>query len=154
MRILTMVLAFFLTWPALAVGDDSHLAKIEPVAIETSQGTTTFLTEIADTNWLRARGLMFRHKLPEDHAMLFDFKETRPVMMWMKNTRISLDMIFVRADGSVARVVENTVPMSETIIDSGEPVAYVIEVAAGTARRIGLKPGDKVISRLIGSASG
>lgn len=140
-----MCLMFLL--PALA--EDAPISRIEPLSVETAAGTTVFGAEIADTDELRARGLMFRHLLPEDRAMLFDFKETRQVMMWMKNTRISLDMIFIRPDGVVSKIAENTVPMSEDIISSEEPVAFVLEVAAGTAKRIGLVPGDRVIHPLM-----
>lgn len=76
--------------------------------------------------------------------MLFDFERVGPVSMWMENTFISLDMIFIRADGTVARVAENTEPLSQRIIPSGEPVLAVLEVIAGTSKRIGLKAGDRV----------
>jgi len=145
---------FLIFFAGPAPSQDAPLARIEQVVVETAVGSTVFLTEIADTDELRSRGLMFRHRLPDDRAMLFDCKETRPVMMWMKNTHIALDMVFIRPGGLVAKVAENTVPMSKTIIDSGEPVAYVLEIAAGTARRIGLKPGDRVIHALIGNANG
>jgi len=119
-------------------------ARLEPVVVETTKGRFAFTTEIADTPELRQRGLMFRHRLPEDRAMLFDWGRIEPVSMWMRNTLVSLDMIFIAADGRVARVAEATEPLSETIIASGEPVAAVLEVVAGTAERIGLKPGDRV----------
>jgi hypothetical protein len=119
-------------------------ARIEPVVVETAQGRFTFSAEIADTPELRQRGLMFRHNVPEERAMLFDWGRVAPVSMWMRNTYVSLDMIFIAADGRVAKVAEATEPLSETTISSGEPVAAVLEVVAGTAERIGLKPGDRV----------
>ena len=83
--------------------------------------------------------------------MLFDFKRAEPVAMWMQNTYIPLDMLFIRADGTVARIAQNTEPLSTRIIPSGEPVLGVLEVNAGTVARIGAKPGDKVQHSLFGS---
>jgi uncharacterized protein len=128
--------------------------RLEPVVIETSEGRFTFQTEIADTPELRQRGLMFRQRLPEDRAMLFDWHRVAPVSMWMRNTYVSLDMIFIAADGRVVKVAEATVPFSEDIISSGEPVAAVLEVVAGTAKRIGLEPGDRVHHPMFPSPSG
>jgi uncharacterized membrane protein (UPF0127 family) len=76
--------------------------------------------------------------------MLFDFGEERIVVMWMKNTYVPLDMIFIRADGTIARIAENTTPLSEAQISSGTPVKGVLEVVAGTARKYGIAPGDRV----------
>jgi uncharacterized membrane protein (UPF0127 family) len=92
----------------------------------------------------RARGLMFRRSLAPDRGMLFDFARVEPVSMWMKNTYVSLDMIFIRPNGTVARVAENTEPLSTRTVSSGEPVLAVLEVVAGTAKRLGIKPGDRV----------
>jgi hypothetical protein len=152
-----LILAGFLAFLAASVpslAQDSGSVRVEPLAIVTSSGRTVFETEIADTHELRARGLMFRRHLPSDRAMLFDFKQTRHVMMWMKNTYVSLDMVFIHADGRITKIAENTVPMSEDIIDSGQPVAFVLELAAGTAKRIGLKPGDRIEHRLMAKPAG
>jgi uncharacterized membrane protein (UPF0127 family) len=80
--------------------------------------------------------------------MLFDFGRTRMISMWMKNTVVSLDMVFILADGKVAKVVENTTPLSLATISSGEPARGVLEVVAGTAKRLGLRPGDRVVHPL------
>jgi hypothetical protein len=157
MRYVLVVLACLFSafqFPSPVTADESVLSRIEEVVVRTSSGETSFIAEIADTPELRSRGLMFRHRLPEDRAMLFDFKETRNVMMWMKNTHVSLDMVFIRPDGIVAKIAERTTPMSETVIDSGVPVAFVLELAAGTAKRIGLVEGDRVIHPLIGTTMG
>jgi uncharacterized membrane protein (UPF0127 family) len=119
-------------------------ARVEPVVVETAKGRFTFATEIADTPELRERGLMFRQRMPEDRAMLFDWGGVGHVSMWMRNTHLSLDMIFIDAKGKVVQIAETTEPLSERIIASAEPVAAVLEVVAGTAERIGLKPGDQV----------
>ena len=126
-------------------------ARLEPVTIETDEGRFTFTAEIADTPELRQRGLMFRHQLPQDRAMLFDWGRVEPVTMWMRNTHVSLDMIFIAADGEVVRIAEATEPYSDDIISSGVPVAAVLEVVAGTADRIGLEPGDRVHHPMFGS---
>jgi uncharacterized protein len=135
--------------PAAAPGAEP--ARLEPVVVETAQGRFTFTAEIADTPQLRQRGLMFRHRLAQDRAMLFDWGEVAPIAMWMRNTYVSLDMIFIAADGQVTKVAEATEPLSETIISSDGPVAAVLEVVAGTAERIGISPGDRVYHPMFAS---
>ena len=76
--------------------------------------------------------------------MLFDFQREQEVSFWMQNTYISLDMIFIRGDGRILRVVENTEPLSTRLIPSGGQIRGVLEVIAGTARKLGIKPGDRV----------
>jgi uncharacterized protein len=129
-------------------------ARLESVVVETAEGRFTFTAEIADTPELRQRGLMFRHQLPQDRAMLFDWGRVAPVSMWMRNTYVSLDMIFIAADGRVVKVAEATEPLSEATISSGVPVAAVLEVVAGTAARIGLKAGDRVHHPMFPGSSG
>jgi uncharacterized protein len=119
-------------------------ARIEPLSIVTDSSATLFAAEIADSAELRERGLMFRHLLPADQAMLFNFEQPRPAAMWMKNTYISLDMLFVRADGTIAAIAENTEPLSTQTISVDEPVQGVVELAAGTVKRLGIKRDDKV----------
>ena len=124
------------------------LLEAEKLTITSAQGSFDFDVEIADDSSEQARGLMFRTDLPTRRGMLFDFGQSRIVAMWMKNTPLSLDMVFVLPDGSVASVAERTEPFSERIIPSGEPVSHVLELNAGVARLIGLKPGDKLVHRL------
>jgi uncharacterized protein len=133
-------------WCGAAFGQE--LAKIEPVTISTATASTMLTAEIADTAELRERGLMFRHILPIDQAMLFDFGEPRAVSMWMKNTYMSLDMLFVREDGTVAAIAENTTPKSLDTISVQEPVKGVIELASGTVKRLGIKRNDKIFHRI------
>ncbi len=91
-----------------------------------------------------AQGLMYRRNLAPDRGMLFDFARVQPISMWMQNTYIPLDMIFIRPDGTIARVAENAEPLSTRTIPSGEPVLAVLEVPGGTAARLGIKPGDRI----------
>ena len=142
------LMALALLWPGLALADSAPLSKIEPVTVATETGVTLFTVEMADTPDMQQRGLMFRQRLPEDRGMLFDFGEPRRVAMWMKNTLISLDMIFIRADGTVAGIARRTTPGSLDTLGVAEPVKAVLEVAGGVSDKIGLKPGDTVYHRI------
>jgi hypothetical protein len=117
---------------------------LEPLSVLASGGRREFQVEVARNDDDRARGLMFRRSLPADRGMLFDFARVEPVSMWMQNTYIPLDMLFIRADGTVARVAENAEPLSTRTIPSGEPVLAVLELLGGTAARLGIKAGDRV----------
>ncbi|MDW9445993.1 DUF192 domain-containing protein [Sinorhizobium meliloti] len=117
----------------------------ERVRLIMASGRTHDLTvELATQPDQREQGLMYRRQMAPDHGMLFDFGETRPVMMWMKNTYLPLDMLFIASDGTIRTIHENAVPHSEAIIDSREPVAYVLELNAGTVKRLGVSPGDRL----------
>lgn len=116
----------------------------EPLAIDTKAGRQSFTVEVMRNDEDRARGLMFRRTMAPDRGMLFDFERTQPVSMWMRNTYLPLDMVFIRADGSVARIAADTEPLSERNISSGEPVLAVLELNAGTAARLGIRAGDRV----------
>jgi uncharacterized membrane protein (UPF0127 family) len=116
---------------------------LQSLEIVTASGPHQFKVELADEPSERAKGLMFRRSMPPNQGMLFDFHDEVPIMMWMKNTYIPLDMVFVSRDGTVTSVAPNAVPMSEETIPGG--MAYgVIELNAGVAEKIGLKPGDVV----------
>jgi hypothetical protein len=116
----------------------------ESLEIVTRGGVHTFAVELATTDDERSRGLMFRRELPEGRGMLFDFKQDQNISMWMKNTYIPLDMIFIRSDGRIHRIAENTEPESTRVIPAGAPVRAVLEVIGGTARKLGIRPGDRV----------
>ncbi|MEQ8736661.1 MAG: DUF192 domain-containing protein [Rhodospirillaceae bacterium] len=103
-----------------------------------------FQFEVADTHSTRATGLMHRAELPQNRGMLFDFETDRMVSMWMRNTFIPLDMLFLSNTGEVMTIAENTVPHSEKPISSRVPVRSVLELAAGTVARLGVEVGDKV----------
>lgn len=125
-------------------------AEVQTLEIVTKSGVKVFSVEIAKTKEEREKGLMFRKELADGRGMLFDFSPQQDVSMWMKNTYVSLDMIFIQADGRILRIAENTEPMSERIISSGGPVTAVLEVVAGTARKDGIAPGDRVGGPLFG----
>jgi uncharacterized protein len=143
-----LIAVFVLLQPIAATALEAPLSKIEPVTIATEADAHLFTVEIADTDELRARGLMFRQRLPEDRGMLFDFGIPRPVAMWMKNTYIPLDMLFIREDGKIAYIAENTVPKSLDTVGISEPVLAVLELAGGTSKKLGIRPGDMVYHRL------
>lgn len=128
----------------LAQGPASPAAALESLAIVSGDKRHAFQVEVMRTPEQRARGLMHRRYLPADRGMLFDFGRTEPVAMWMENTYIPLDMLFIRADGTIARIAENTEPLSQRTIPSGEPVLSVLEINGGVSRSLGLKPGDRV----------
>ena len=119
-----------------------------PVTIEGAGGRHVFRAEVADTPEEQARGLMFRTNLADDFAMLFaPYPPTggpREASFWMKNTPSPLDILYIRADGTVARIAENAVPLSEVPIPSGEPVAAVLEVRGGRSAELGIAEGDRV----------
>ncbi|MDP2357488.1 MAG: DUF192 domain-containing protein [Beijerinckiaceae bacterium] len=118
---------------------------LEKLTVVTANGQQhSFQVEVAKTDEQRARGLMFRKFMPQDRGMLFDFKTEQPVMMWMRNTYIPLDMVFIARDGRVINVAENTEPLSERTIASAAPAFAVLELNAGVARKIGLNSGDRI----------
>lgn len=115
------------------------------LSIETAAGEThDFQVEIADTPDQRAQGLMFRRQMAADAGMLFLFGGSEVRAMWMKNTIIPLDMLFIDDKGKIVRIAERTVPYSTRAITSGGPVAAVLELNAGTTSRLAIKPGDRV----------
>jgi uncharacterized protein len=134
--------AFFLFF--VMVAGPIWAAELKTLEITSKSGVHVFSVEIADTDASREKGLMFRKSLPEGQGMLFDFHEEQPVGFWMQNTYIPLDMIFIRGDGSILRIAENTEPLSTRIIPSGGPVRAVLELIGGSARKFGIAPGDKV----------
>ena len=136
---------------ALAVSAPAQAAGEATLEIISKTGVHAFAVELATNDAERSRGLMFRKELPEGRGMLFDFERDQPVAFWMHNTFISLDMIFIRSDGSILRIAENTEPMSDKLIPSGGPVRAVLEVIAGTAHKLGIAPGDRVAGAIFGS---
>jgi uncharacterized membrane protein (UPF0127 family) len=133
-----------LAFSPAALAQNAPEVGLESVVIVTATGSHTFSVEVMRTDEERAKGLMFRRFMPKDRGMLFDFKREDNVAMWMKNTYLPLDMVFISRAGIVVNVAQNTEPLSERIIPSGAPTYAVLEVNAGTAKAIGLKNGDRV----------
>ena len=136
-----LLVAAIAPFATLAPGRAAGQATIEIVS---SNGVHAFSVELASDEAERSRGLMFRKSLPEGQGMLFDFHREQDVSFWMQNTYISLDMIFIRADGRILRIAENTEPLSTRLIPSGGPVRAVLEIIGGSARKLGIAPGDRV----------
>ena len=123
----------------------------EPLVVQAAQGAVTFTAEIADDHAERAIGLMFRQELPAHRAMLFDYVEPQPAFMWMKNTLIPLDMLFIAADGVILHVERNVQPGDLTARGTQKKVRGVLEVPAGTVDQLGIAPGMIVRHRIFGN---
>lgn len=147
MRIL-MVLMLLAGSACAQDGPQPELPR-EKLVIVTRDGLRhEFMVEMALEPAQQTVGLMFRPSVAPDGGMLFDWGTARESTMWMRNTVASLDMVFINQDGTVRRVAESTVPQSLAIIPSQGPVRATLELAAGTARRLGIRPGDRVEQRI------
>jgi uncharacterized membrane protein (UPF0127 family) len=124
--------------PSIAAGTGTLVLK-------TMTGDHSFNIEVMVSDQERSLGLMYRRSLPENSGMLFIYDPPQQATMWMKNTLIPLDMVFISADARVHRIEENAEPFSETLIPSDGDVVAVLELNGGEADKIGLRPGDKVI---------
>ncbi|MGF1593022.1 MAG: DUF192 domain-containing protein [Kiloniellaceae bacterium] len=147
MKRLAFLVALLLAAAGAPVAAQNSLSSFETgaLSIETAAGAThDFTVEIAATADQRAQGLMFRDRMAADAGMLFLFEGAQVRAMWMKNTLIPLDMLFIDGEGKIVRIEERTVPHSERAISSGGPVTAVLELNAGTASRLVIKPGDRV----------
>jgi len=143
--------ALLLLLPAACQAGNPDVTKaasglsVVPLDIRTAGGKThSFKVEVARSESEQARGLMFRDALAPDGGMIFPMNPPRPASFWMKNTVISLDLIFIRPDGVIARIAAEAVPYSLEPIDSGEPVSAVLEIPGGRAAELGISEGDKV----------
>lgn len=123
---------------------DAQAAATVPLTIHTARGKIGYAVEVAATMQEQARGLMYRTSLPDRGGMIFPMTPPREASFWMKNTYIPLDIIFIRADGTIARIAANAVPEDLTPVKSGEPVAAVLEIAGGAAAANGIAEGDRV----------
>ena len=123
------------------------------LTIISASGKHRFTVEIADTPAQMTQGLMFRRSLAPDAGMLFDYKEPTAATMWMRNTLIPLDMLFVDAQGRIVNIHQRAVPQSLDVIAAAAPVRAVIELNGGTTARLGIAPGDQVVHPIFGNAS-
>lgn len=124
----------------------------EPMTLVLATGTKVINVEITESDEERALGLMFRTHLADDQGMLFFYEKPQEITMWMRNTYIPLDMVFIRADGTIHRIAARTEPFSERIVASQGDVVACLELAGGAAERMGLKPGDIVRHELFKNA--
>ena len=163
-RALALLLAlFFAVLPGVSAQGHRPYEPLDPakaqslpqtlLAIESNGSIHHFSVELADTPDEHAVGLMHRNYLPPDHGMLFDYKSPQWPRFWMRNTFVSLDMLFIRSNGEIAYIAEDAVPHSERTIGPRQPVQAVLEVPAGTVERLGLKIGDTVRHHIFGNVS-
>ena len=149
-RLASAVFAFFFCLSLSAFA--AEVFDKQPLTIITKDGKShAFTVELAVTPRQREQGLMNRREMAPDHGMLFAFGETRQVFMWMKNTYLPLDMLFIGKDGKVRTIKENAEPLSESIIDSKGPIDYVLELNGGTVKRLRLRTGSRVQNELLDS---
>jgi hypothetical protein len=151
-RTLRAAILMCLCAATLARAEDGSTQQLDQLFPESTLQIATpdarlhaFRIWIAQDDARRARGLMFVRALQDDHGMLFLYPKEQRIAMWMKNTFIPLDMLFVRADGRIEQVVENTTPHSLATIESKRPVLAVIELKAGTAARLHIRQGAQVM---------
>src|SRR5436305_8969591 len=150
------LLLLFLLAPAIYASPS--FAQLEhfptaPLTIITSSGSHRFTVELATSPAQMIQGLMFRQSLAPDAGMLFDYQASSMASMWMKNTLIPLDMLFVDAAGHIVNIHERAVPGSLDPIAAAAPVRAVIELNGGTTARLGIRPGDRVIFPIFGNTS-
>ena len=140
----------FVVLVALTVGllTPAHAMRRETLKLLTAGAVREIDVEITETPQEKAQGLMFRTRLPDTSGMLFFYDTPQEITMWMRNTYIPLDMVFIRADGTVHRIESHTEPLSEDIIASHGDVSACLELAGGAAERLGVKPGDRVEHQL------
>jgi hypothetical protein len=148
---LALAVALMPALPAAAAAQSLDEFARSSLSIETADGAShEFQVYLARTPQQHARGLMYVAELPADRGMLFDYPRPRWVSMWMKNTLIPLDMLFIRADGSIANIAQRTVPGSLAVINSEGKARAVLELNGGTAARLGIRPGDRVRHAIFG----
>ncbi|CTQ53876.1 hypothetical protein LP7551_02407 [Roseibium album] len=138
---------FLIALPAsgFAAGDHAKL-NTEDLLVQSAEADHRFLVEVAATDRERARGLMFREEMAIDHGMLFVFESEGQRHFWMKNTPLSLDIIYINAAGQIVSISAHTTPYSESVIPSGKPARYVLELNAGTSEKLGIDVGDVISS--------
>ena len=134
-------------------GADLQKFPTSELTILSASGPHRFKVELAETPAQMTQGLMFRTSLAPDAGMLFDYKEPTAATMWMRNTLIPLDMLFIDAQGRIVNIHQRAVPESLDLIAAGAPVRAVIELNGGTASRLGIQPGDQVMHPIFRNAS-
>ena len=151
--LLPMLAALLTGLSRFSVGADLQKFPASELTIVSATGSHRFKVELAETPAQMTQGLMFRTSLAPDAGMLFDYKQPTAATMWMRNTLIPLDMLFVDAQGRIVNIHQRAVPQSLDIIAATAPVRAVIELNGGTAARLGIEPGDQVVHPIFGNAS-
>lgn len=141
--VMAALFLFFALLLAAGAGLEARMRQ-DKLTLVTAATEHVIVIEVAETSEEKSLGLMYRSSLADGHGMLFPYAGAQEITMWMRNTLIPLDMVFIRADGTVHRIEARTEPLSERVIASGGLVTGVLELAGGAAERLGLKPGDKV----------
>jgi uncharacterized membrane protein (UPF0127 family) len=149
---LALVLALPVVAAVAPAGMAAAAAKLDPLTVVTARGPVNFHVEVARTSAEQERGLMFRDSVALDRGMIFPFDPPQAMSFWMKNTKVPLDILFIRADGTIARIAAMATPYSLDQIPAGEPVAATLEIAGGRAAALGIVAGDHVRWRSLGSA--
>jgi uncharacterized membrane protein (UPF0127 family) len=144
LRFLTIFIVLVFPAAVLAQAASPPRLPVETITVDTKAGPHPFSVEVAADDESRERGLMYRTAMAPDAGMLFDFHTPQLVSFWMENTVLPLDMLFVRADGTIARIKANATPYSRENIPSGEPVEVVIELNAGRAAALGIREGARI----------
>jgi uncharacterized membrane protein (UPF0127 family) len=140
-----------LSWRSIAA--ELQQFPMSELTIVSATGRHRFKVEVAETPEQMTQGLMFRRSLAPDAGMLFDYKQPTAATMWMRNTLIPLDMLFVDAEGRIVNIHQRAVPQSLDVIAAAAPVRAVIELNGGTAARLGIEPGDRVVHPIFGKAA-
>ena len=140
-----------LSWRSIAA--ELQQFPMSELTIVSATGRHRFKVEVAETPEQMTQGLMFRRSLAPDAGMLFDYKQPTAATMWMRNTLIPLDMLFVDAEGRIVNIHQRAVPQSLEVIAAAAPVRAVIELNGGTAARLGIVPGDRVVHPIFGKAA-
>ena len=151
--LLPMLVAFLAARSRFSVGADLQQFPTSELTIISASGPHRFKVELAETPAQMTQGLMFRTSLAPDAGMLFEYQQPIAATMWMRNTLIPLDMLFVDRRGRIVNIHERAVPQSDDVIAAAEPVRAVIELNGGTASRLGIEPGDIVVHPIFGNAS-
>ncbi len=140
----TLIISFFTCFSTHA----QDVSPLEILVIVSGEQRHTFEVEVVRDDAGRMRGLMYRKHLPASRGMLFDFKNDQSISMWMQNTYISLDMLFIQANGVISHIVENTEPLSTRLISSNGVVRGVLEINAGVVKSLQIKVGDRITQPL------
>lgn len=152
MKFLWVAIGVLLAFGTVASSAREAALPVTTLVLDTDKGPHVIRAEVAADQPSQERGLMFRRQLGPDEGMLFDFHKPQWEVFWMKNTILSLDMIFIRADGTISSVAPQAVPYSETAIPSAEPVRAVLEINGGRAAVLGIGPGQRVHNAIFGNA--